>query len=201
LIRESLVLLGAYLIGSLSFATILVRVFRGVDVRKAGSQSAGATNVLRTAGKGLASLTLLLDVLKGTIAVLLMHVVSSDPRWASAAAVAVVIGHIFPVWFSFHGGKGVATAVGAFAVMAPLPLLVSLLAFLVVVSTTRFVSLGSLTAACLLPLTMRALFSAGDAQVIAAGVIAILLIFKHRGNIRRLVNGTERRLGQKEPPS
>jgi glycerol-3-phosphate acyltransferase PlsY len=117
--RELLAAGAAYLIGSVPFAIVLVRLFRGVDVRTQGSGTAGATNVLRTAGKGLAVGTMLLDVGKGVAAVLLMRSLTHDPRWLGVAAVAAVLGHIFPVWFSFRGGKGVATAIGGFAVLAP----------------------------------------------------------------------------------
>ena len=199
-IQEAAVLLGAYLFGSLSFATILVRVFRGEDIREAGSGNAGATNVLRTAGKGLAITTLVLDMLKGTLAVLAMRLVTDDPRWIAAAAVAGVLGHVFPVWFGFKGGKGVATAGGAFLVIAPSAVLAVILFSLGVIAVTRFVSLGSITGACLLPIAVRVLHRGGDADVIAAVIAAALLIITHRGNIRRLLNGTERRFGKQTPP-
>lgn len=196
--RELVALAGAYLLGSISFAIVLVRVFRGVDVRREGSGNAGATNVLRTSGKGLAVLTMLLDVGKGAVAVLLMRSLTYDPRWLGGAACAAVLGHVFPVWFGFRGGKGVATAIGGFSVLCPLAVLTVVGAFLVVVAATRFVSLGSVTAACLLPLGMRLLFHAPDAEVAAASATAVLLIFSHRANIRRLLGGTERRLGRRD---
>ncbi len=192
--------LGAYLLGSVSFATVLVRLFRGADVRDLGSGNAGATNVLRTAGKKLALATLLLDAGKGALGVLLARLVTADPAWTGAAAVAAIVGHVFPVWFGFRGGKGVATAVGVFLVVAPLAVLAVAAVFFAVVGLTRFVSLGSITAACLLPLSMGAVFHAPDAHVVAAAVVAAVLVFSHRANVKRLANGTERRLGQKEPP-
>ena len=197
--RELACLVAAYLLGSISFAIILVRVFRGVDVRHEGSGTAGATNVLRTSGKGLATLTMLLDVGKGTLAVLLMQAVTHDPRWLGAAAAAAVLGHVFPVWFGFRGGKGVATAIGGFSALCPLAVLAVVAVFVAVVAATRFVSLGSITAACLLPLAMRLLFHAPDPEVAAASAVTILLIVSHRANIRRLLEGTERRLGRREP--
>jgi glycerol-3-phosphate acyltransferase PlsY len=195
--REELALAAAYLIGSLTFATILVRVFKGVDIRTVGSGNAGGTNVLRTAGKPLAAATAVLDVGKGVLAVLLMRAVTYDPRWLGAAAVAAVVGHVFPVWFGFRGGKGVATAVGAFAVLAPLAVLAVVGAFAGVVALTRYVSLGSLTAACLLPVTMGLAFRAPDGEVVASVATALILIVSHRANVRRLLDGTERRFGEK----
>ena len=197
--RELACLVAAYLLGSISFAVVLVRVFRGVDVRHEGSGNAGATNVLRTSGKRLATLTVLLDVGKGTLAVLLMQAVTYDPLWLGAAACAAVLGHVFPVWFGFRGGKGVATAVGGFSVLCPLAVLAVVAVFVAVVAATRFVSLGSITAACLLPLAMRLLFHAPDSEVAAASAVTILLIVSHRANIRRLLEGTEQRLGRREP--
>lgn len=191
-------LVAAYLLGSVSFAIVLVRVSRGVDVRSEGSGNAGATNVLRTSGKGLAILTMLLDVGKGALAVFLMQAITYDARWLGAAACAAVLGHVFPVWFGFRGGKGVATAIGGFSVLSPLAVLAVVAVFAAVVAATRFVSLGSITAVCLLPLAMRLLFHAPDPEVAAASVTTILLIISHRSNIRRLLEGTERRLGRRD---
>jgi acyl phosphate:glycerol-3-phosphate acyltransferase len=196
--REAISAAAAYLLGSISFAVVLVRVFRGVDVRGEGSGNAGATNVLRTSGKGLAALTMALDVGKGVGAVLLMRQATYDPRWLGAAAFLAVLGHVFPVWFSFRGGKGVATAIGGFVMLCPLAVLVVVAVFLAVVAMTRFVSLGSITAACLLPLAMRLLFHAPDPEVVAASATTVLLLVSHRANIRRLLEGTERRLGRRE---
>ncbi len=196
--REEIALAAAYLVGSLTFATILVRIFHGVDIRTVGSGSAGGTNVLRTAGKPLAIATALLDVGKGVLAVCLMRTITYDPRWLGAAAVAAVVGHVFPVWFGFRGGKGVATAVGGFAVLAPLAVLAVVAAFAAVVTLTRYVSLGSLTAACLLPVTMGLVFRAPEGEVVAAVAAALILIVSHRGNVRRLLDGTERQLGRKD---
>ena len=197
--REVLALAAAYLLGSVPFAIVLVRLVRGVDVRMEGSGTAGATNVLRTSGKGLAIGTMLLDVGKGVAAVVLMQSITYDPRWLGAAAVAAILGHIFPVWFGFRGGKGVATAIGGFSVLSWGAVLTVIGAFVLVVATTRFVSLGSVTAACLLPLALRLLFHAPDAVVVAAAATTVLIVVSHRANIRRLLDGTERRLGRREP--
>ena len=191
-------LVAAYLLGSVSFAIVLVRVFRGVDVRREGSGNAGATNVLRTSGKGLATLTMLLDVGKGALAVFLMRSITYDARWLGAAACVAVLGHVFPVWFGFRGGKGVATAIGAFSVLCPFAVLAVVAVFAAVVAATRFVSLGSITAACLLPLAMRLLFHASDPEVAAASATTILLVISHRANLRRLLEGKERRLGRRD---
>jgi glycerol-3-phosphate acyltransferase PlsY len=196
--KELLAVAAAYLLGSVPFAIVLVRLFKGTDVRTQGSGNAGATNVLRTAGKGLAIGTMLLDVGKGVAAVFLMKAVTADPHWLGAAAVAGVFGHVFPVWFSFRGGKGVATAIGSFGVLAPWAVLAVVGAFVLVVAVTRFVSLGSITAACLLPLAMRLLIHAPDAEVVAAAAVTLLLVVSHRANIARLLDGTERRLGRRD---
>jgi glycerol-3-phosphate acyltransferase PlsY len=196
-LAEVLIVAAAYLLGSLSFATILVRLFRGVDVREQGSGNAGATNVLRTAGKPLAAATMLLDLAKGTAAVLLMRLATYDPRWAAAAAVAAIVGHVFPIYFGFRGGKGVATAIGGFLALSPAAVGIVVIVFLVVVFLTRYVSLGSVTAACVLPLSLR-LLSAPDAYVVAGALTAGVILFSHRGNIRRLLDGTERRIREKE---
>jgi glycerol-3-phosphate acyltransferase PlsY len=193
--REEAALAVAYLIGSLTFATILVRLTRGIDIRTVGSGNAGGTNVLRTSGKGLALVVALLDILKGVVAVLLMKMITYDPRWLGAAAVAATHGHVFPVFFGFRGGKGVATALGSFAVLSPWSVLVIVGVFGLVVGLTRYVSLGSVTAACLLPVTMGLLFHAPEGEVAAALAAALLLVVSHRANIRRLLSGTERRLG------
>jgi acyl phosphate:glycerol-3-phosphate acyltransferase len=196
--REETALAVAYLLGSLTFATILVRLTRGIDIRTIGSGNAGGTNVLRTSGKGLALLVALLDILKGVAAVLLMQTVTYDPRWLGAAAVATILGHVFPLFFGFRGGKGVATAVGSFAVLSPWAVLVIVGAFALVVAATRYVSLASVTAVCLLPVTMGLLFHAPEGEVVAAVAAAILLVVSHRANIGRLLSGSERRLGEKD---
>ncbi len=196
--RELLAVGASYLIGSVPFAIVLVRLFRGVDVRTQGSGTAGATNVLRTAGKSLAVATMILDVGKGALAVLLMRSLTYDPRWLGAAAVAAVLGHVFPVWFSFRGGKGVATAIGGFGILAPWAVLAVVGGFVLVVAATRLVSLASITAACLLPLAMRLLFHAPEPEVVAAAAVTLLLVISHRANIRRLLDGNERRLGRRD---
>jgi glycerol-3-phosphate acyltransferase PlsY len=187
----------AYLLGSISFAVLIVRATTGKDIRAEGSGNAGATNVLRAHGRKLALLVALLDVAKGAGAVLLMRLVTADPVWTAAAGVAAVLGHVFPVFYGFRGGKGVATAVGAFLVLAPLALLCCLAVFVLVVALTRYVSLGSVIAMVLLPPVAGLLFRAPRSIVMAASLTALVVVFKHLGNLKRLALGQERKLGAK----
>lgn len=193
----TVLLLVAYLLGSISFAVIVVRAVSGKDIRAQGSGNAGATNVLRAYGKKPALLVALLDVAKGTAAVLLMRLATADPWWSAAAGLAVVLGHVFPVFYGFRGGKGVATAVGAFAVLAPLALLCCMAVFVLVVALTRYVSLGSVISMVLLPPVAGVLFHAPRPVVTAAAVTALVVVFKHLGNLKRLARGEERKLGRK----
>jgi glycerol-3-phosphate acyltransferase PlsY len=187
----------AYLLGSISFAVLLVRATTGRDIRAEGSGNAGATNVLRSHGKKLALLVALLDVAKGVAGVLLVRLVTADPRWAAAAGFAAILGHVFPVFYGFRGGKGVATAVGAFLALSPLALLVCLAVFLAVVAATRYVSLGSVVALALLPPVSGLFFHAPRAVVTAAGLTALLILLTHLPNLKRLARGEERKLGRR----
>ncbi|MEP6994992.1 MAG: glycerol-3-phosphate 1-O-acyltransferase PlsY [Acidobacteriota bacterium] len=185
-----------YLLGSISFAVLLVRLRTGRDIRAEGSGNAGATNVARSHGKGLGLAVAALDIAKGAAAVLLVRAFTADPRYAAAAGVAAVLGHVFPIFYGFRGGKGVATAVGAFLVLAPFPTLVCVAVFVVVVAATRYVSLGSVLAMVLLPPVAGALFGAPRAIVAAAAACAVLIVFKHRENLKRLSRGEERKWGK-----
>jgi glycerol-3-phosphate acyltransferase PlsY len=202
--RIAVVLIVAYLIGSIPFGYLIVRLTGRGDVRETGSGGTGATNVSRRAGKAAGLLTLVLDAAKGAFAVLVAGVALSaqratiNVRWVvAAAAVAVIVGHIFPVWLKFRGGKGVATAAGAFFMVAPFSLLCAGLVFVIVVALTRYVSLASLAAAVLIPfflwLQKWLVQPAADIRppLTAAVGAALLIIFAHRGNIRRLIDGTE----------
>jgi glycerol-3-phosphate acyltransferase PlsY len=186
-----------YLLGSVSFAVLLVRLVAGRDIRAEGSGNAGATNVLRSHGKRLAAVVALLDIAKGAAAVFLVRLVTADPRYAAAAGFAAILGHVFPVFYGFRGGKGVATAVGAFLVLAPAALLTCLGMFVLIVTATRYVSLGSVVAMVLLPPVAGLMFHAPRAVVVAAAATAVLILFKHLGNLKRLAAGRERKLGQK----
>ena len=187
----------AYLLGSISFAVLLVRARTGRDIRAEGSGNAGATNVLRSHGKKLALLVAVLDVAKSLAAVLLVRLVTSDPRWAAAAGFAAILGHVFPVFYGFRGGKGVATAVGAFLALSPLAVLVSLALFIAIVAATRYVSLGSVVAFAVLPPIAGLLFHAPRAVVTAAGMTALLILLKHLPNLKRLARGEEGKLGRR----
>jgi len=187
----------AYLLGSISFAVLIVRLTTGTDIRSEGSGNAGATNVLRSYGRKLAILVALLDVGKGAAAVLLMRLVTADPLWGAAAGLAAVLGHVFPVFYGFRGGKGVATVVGAFLVLAPLALLTCLAVFVLVVALTRYVSLGSVISMVLLPPVAGLLFHASRPVVVAASLTALVVVLKHLGNLKRLATGRERKLGAK----
>lgn len=194
----------AYLLGSIPFGYLIVRASGRGDVRETGSGGTGATNVTRRAGKGAGVVTLLLDALKGAAAVLLARLFLTEgfgvDWWVAAAAVAVVVGHCFPVWLGFRGGKGVATGLGVFASLAPLALLCALPVFLLVVWATRYVSLGSIVAAALVPLAVWALGALGHVRgeeflpvLTAASLGGALIIFMHRANIGRLLRGEESR--------
>jgi acyl phosphate:glycerol-3-phosphate acyltransferase len=196
-VPPAVIVIVAYLLGSISFAVLLVRASTGRDIRAEGSGNAGATNVLRSHGKKLALLVALLDVAKGLAAVLLMRLVTSNPRWAAAAGFAAILGHVFPVFYGFRGGKGVATAVGAFLALSPLAVLVTLALFVAIVAATRYVSLGSIIAFALLPPIAGLFFHAPRAVVTAAGMTALLILFKHLPNLKRLARGEEGKLGRR----
>jgi glycerol-3-phosphate acyltransferase PlsY len=198
------IVLGAYLLGSVSFSYLIVKAKQGMDVRTVGSGNAGATNVLRASGKGPAALVLLLDVAKGIVAVTVARLLEATPPVVGAAAVAVVLGHVFPVFLGFRGGKGVATSAGALGALAPAALFFALLVFVVVVYWKRYVSLGSVTAAALVPLLAWTGQRLGwvrheDPWLIAASAaIALIVVIKHRTNLRRLLHGVEPRLGERK---
>ncbi|HVH70440.1 MAG TPA: glycerol-3-phosphate 1-O-acyltransferase PlsY [Candidatus Dormibacteraeota bacterium] len=186
----------AYILGSIPFGVILTKALGKGDVRKVGSGNIGATNVARVAGLAAGVFTLLLDVAKGAGAVSLAEQLSNDSAtWMMIAGLAALIGHCFPVWLNFKGGKGVATAAGAFLVLSPLACLGALLLFLLVVIFWRYVSLGSVSAAAAMPLLIYFLWAPRHAPPLAVTIGALagalLIIYKHRGNLRRLIEGRE----------
>ena len=192
---DLLAVLAAYLMGSIPFAQLLSRR-RGVDLRRVGSGNVGASNVLRTLGVRPAVLAMMLDAVKGTVAVLVAQRLTNGVAAPVMAGLASMIGHVYPVWLRFRGGKGVATAAGAFAVLAPVAAAVAAGAFLLTVALTRFISVGSMVAA----LTLAAWAIASDAPTIVgigAAIGAALVLIGHRANVERLVAGTERRVGQR----
>ncbi|PWT89479.1 MAG: acyl-phosphate glycerol 3-phosphate acyltransferase [Proteobacteria bacterium] len=186
----------AYLLGSIPFGVIFAKVFSRGDVRTAGSGNIGATNVARVAGPLAGVLTLICDAGKGAAAVFLaQRATGSSATWMMIAAVAVVVGHCFPVWLNFKGGKGVATAAGVFAVLCPPAVLVALLVFGLVVLKWRYVSLGSIAAAAAMPLLIYFFWAPHYAPplTVTFGTLAIslLIVYKHDRNIQRLVEGNE----------
>lgn len=191
----------AYLLGSIPFGFLLVLIFRKEDVRDTGSGNIGATNVARAGGSGLGLLTLFFDALKGYVAVLIAahfapNTAHGPSTLAVAAAVAAVLGHVFPVWLRFHGGKGIATALGVFLALVPLVALAALGVFALIVATTRLVSLGSVLAAVSIPIFALLLVPHRSAALLEGlTFIALLSILKHHANIVRLLHGTESRFG------
>jgi acyl phosphate:glycerol-3-phosphate acyltransferase len=184
-----------YFVGSIPFAYLLSR-HQGIDLRRAGSGNVGASNVLRTTGVRAAVLAMVLDGVKGTLAVVMAQLLSVGLVPTVAAAFASVIGHVYPIWLRFRGGKGVATAAGAFAVLAPEALGIAAGVFVIAVVATRFISVGSIAGALTLVLVAATTDVPG---VVAVGATAstLIIVYRHRGNLARLVAGTERRIGQR----
>lgn len=192
MIQGLLSLLIAYLIGGIPFGYLIVRLTTGRDVRAEGSGNIGATNVLRTTGKLPGILTLILDVAKGAAAVWLAErLTGGDPLWLALAALAVVLGHAYPVFLKFQGGKAVASFVGAFGYLAPLPLLAVVIVFVVIVAVTRFVSLGSIIGALTFPLALWLILQPAWPVMLAAMAGGAFIIWRHQANIRRLRAGNE----------
>jgi acyl phosphate:glycerol-3-phosphate acyltransferase len=185
----------AYLVGSVPFAYVLARR-RGVDLRQVGSGNVGASNVLRTSGVSSAVMAMCLDGAKGTLAVLLAQRLTMGDATAVAAGIASILGHIYPVWLRFRGGKGVATAAGVFGVLAPAALAIAGGVFVLAVWVTRYISAGSLAAAISLA-AIAAATDVGPAVVVGAVIAAAIIVHRHRANLARLRAGTERRVGQR----
>ncbi len=183
----------AYLLGAVPFALLLVRWATGVDVRRVGSGNPGTANVWRNTGPGLGLAVLILDCAKGAAAVMIARAAGLDRNGQALAGLAAIAGHIWPVWLGFRGGKGVAAAAGAFAVIAPWATGVATLVFAVCLGLTRYVSVGSLLGAIALAIAALALGEPA-AIVASAGAAATLIIWRHRENIARLRRGTELRV-------
>jgi acyl phosphate:glycerol-3-phosphate acyltransferase len=197
-ITVNLIPLAAYLLGSIPFGLLLTKLFGGGDVRKAGSGNIGATNVARVVGPLAGILTLAFDTAKGAAAVWLAgRFTNESATWMMIAGFVVLLGHCFPVWLKFKGGKGVATALGVFLALCPLAAVSALLLFVICVAYWRYVSLGSVAAAAAMPLLIYFLWAPHHAPPIIIDVgtlaIALLVIYKHDGNLQRLVEGTEPR--------
>jgi glycerol-3-phosphate acyltransferase PlsY len=182
-----------YAFGSVPFAFIVARR-AGIDVRVAGSGNVGAANVLRTTGMPLGVVVMALDILKGVVSVALASSVEGTSSAMAAAGAAAIVGHIYPIWLRFHGGKGVAVAAGVFSVLAPFATVVAASVFLLVVWTSRVISLGSVAATVTLPSV--AMLSGAPGPIVAAATgSGALILFRHRANVRRILSGTERRMG------
>lgn len=188
----------AYLLGSIPFGYLIVRLQKGIDVRTTGSGSIGATNVMRNLGLAGFLVTFILDLGKGTAAVLLAGKLTGQSfTWIAAAAVAAVCGHCFPVWLKFRGGKGVATGVGVFIALAPWQVVLVLGIFAVVVALWRYISLGSIIATAAFPFLVHFMKHAPLPITLGAAGAATVIIGRHHANISRLLKGTENRLGKK----
>jgi acyl phosphate:glycerol-3-phosphate acyltransferase len=201
-----LAILAAYLIGGIPFGYLLVKMTTGKDVRASGSGNIGATNVLRTTGRAVAVATLLLDIAKGVFAVWLAEYatqqdaanqLASQVTWMSAAALAVMAGHAYPVFLKFKGGKAVATFIGAFLYLTPLPMLAILVVFVIIVAVTRYISAASVVCAAMFPLGVWMILHPPAPVVIAALIAGAFIVWRHKSNIDRLRAGNENRFSWK----
>jgi acyl phosphate:glycerol-3-phosphate acyltransferase len=199
-LREALALAAAYLLGSIPFAFIAVRSLRGLDLRTVGSGNVGATNAGRVLGKRWAAAIYLLDAGKGAAAVLVGRSLSPEPAIHAGCGLLAILGHVFPVWLRFRGGKGVATTTGVFLALVPLAFVIAGAVWLAVAAATRFVSLASVALAIALPIAVVALapdeaFRSRLPVTALAVAVALFVIATHLGNLRRVVAGTEPRIG------
>lgn len=192
LLPEFTAALLAYLIGGIPFGYLFVRFSMGKDVRTMGSGNIGATNVHRTAGRKAGLIVLLLDILKGLLAVWLAAIISHHDAMAVAMAiVALMLGHCYPVFLKFKGGKAVACFIGAFLYLAPLALLATAILFVLVVVGTKFISLGSILGAAVFPVIYWTMYHPAEPILIASILSAVLIVYRHHANISRLLSGTE----------
>lgn len=182
----------AYLLGSIPTGLLLAKAFAGVDIRTTGSGNIGATNVYRTLGRKVGVLTLVGDCLKGLLPVVAAHLLTLSDGYVALIGLAAFLGHIFPIFLRFKGGKGVATALGVFLGVSPLAVGVALLLFIGIVLIWRYISLASISAAAAMP-ALVALFDRNPVIVAMSFLISIIVIIKHHGNIKRLLDGTENR--------
>lgn len=193
----AIVILVAYAIGSVPFAWLLARRWGTYDLRRVGSGNLGAANVLRASGVRAGIVVALLDIGKGALSVAMARQMSDQPSAAAAAGLAAIVGHIYPVWLRFRGGKGVATACGVFSILAPVAMAPALSIFAITVWLTKYVSLGSVLASVAVPAIALIAGSPAPAVVVACAA-AGLIVFRHRSNLARLQHGTERRVGRRE---
>ena len=193
--EDVLIFILAFLIGSIPFGIIIAKA-KGVDLKKVGSGNIGATNVLRSIGKYPALLTLLGDVLKGTAAVALGRYFGSGPVFEGLVGFCAIVGHNFSLFLGFRGGKGVATSFGVLSLYSPQTALFTFIIWLIVVMTTKYSSLGALVSFGLLPLSI--MFFDHDSKIIIAVLITILIFIRHKDNIKKLISGTERKIGKRQ---
>jgi len=195
----------SYLLGSIPFGYLLVRIFRGEDVRQSGSGNIGATNVSRKSPL-LGVCTLLLDAMKGSAAVVLSYVVADHAvagppalEYLALGALFAVVGHVFPIWLKFRGGKGVATGLGAFLLIAPKAVLIAVVIFMAVAALSRYVSLASIIAVAVFPFLAWLIrqFHISATGLVLVSLASLLILVEHRANIRRLLSGTENQMGRK----
>lgn len=180
-----------YLLGSVPFGVVLTKLFSRVDPRKIGSKNIGATNIFRTAGKTLGILTLIGDVLKGMAPIWIAIQWSLSDHWIAIAGLSPFLGHIFPIFLGFKGGKGVATALGIYLVMSPIAVVIEFLLFSILVRKWRFISLGSICCATTMPILIAFFRSDSRAYFVLSVFIGALILFRHQSNISRLLQGTE----------
>ena len=204
--RGAYLLIGAYLLGSISWGLIIGRLHRGIDLRQLGSGGTGATNVLRTMGPRLAAVVLIADMVKGVTAVALTRLLADDiPMIVALASILVIAGHIWPVFSQFRGGRGIATAVGALVMISLPAAIMATVLFIPVVAITRYVSLGSILAVITAMIIVPVLSVAGDVPweyAVFSTAGGLMILWRHRENVRRLLNGTERRISfSREQPS
>jgi glycerol-3-phosphate acyltransferase PlsY len=195
---RELMVVAAYLLGSIPFAFLLVKASGRGDVRSVGSGNVGATNAMRVAGWRVALPIAVLDIAKGVAAVLLMRQLTANPAWVAAAGLAAIVGHCFPVWLKFSGGKGVATGAGVFLTLAWLPTLIVAGVWVAMLLAFRFVSLASVTAVAALPVVLFFVVRPTVPFEICAVLAALVIIWRHRANLARLASGQEPRLGEKK---
>jgi glycerol-3-phosphate acyltransferase PlsY len=185
------VALFGYLLGSVPFGLVLAKLFSQVDPRKIGSKNIGATNIFRTAGKTLGILTLIGDVLKGMAPIWIAIQWSLSDHWIAIAGLSPFLGHIFPIFLGFKGGKGVATALGIYLVISPIAVVIEFLLFSMLVWKWRFISLGSICCATTMPILISFFRSDSRAYFVLSVIIGALILFRHQSNISRLLQGTE----------
>jgi glycerol-3-phosphate acyltransferase PlsY len=192
-----LLILFAYFLGSIPTGVVLTKAFSKVDIRTQGSKNIGATNVYRTAGKKLGVLALLGDILKGVIPVVLARVTLESHFWIGAVALVAFLGHIYPIFLKFKGGKGAATGLGIFLALSPLPTALAAIVFVLVVFRWRYISLGSLTATAAV-VVFLALLDPHKIYIPFAFIVAALIFYRHRENLERLMEGRENKFGVKK---